>query len=155
MSGNEFLQLTSCGDFIPVPSFAGGAGKSLSRKKAGTSGMLYIEMRTPKGTPYSARFEMTKIHDVAPEPHITLGTYLWGSDISSASSLEKLAEMYAENGISEVYLLCKGADGTVGYFNTKYSNAPHTGSFDRLQLTIDVMHAHGINVYAWIYHKCH
>lgn len=60
--GSEFLQLTCGGDFVPTPSFAAGAGKGLSRKNAGTSGMLYIEMRTPNGTVMRIQGELTHQH---------------------------------------------------------------------------------------------
>jgi len=44
----EFLQLTSGGEFVPMPSFAATTGRGFSKKKDQQSAkMLSIELRTP------------------------------------------------------------------------------------------------------------
>ena len=55
----EFLQLTSGGAFVPMPSFAATTGRGFSRKKEQSQKMMSIELRTPNGTMMRIQGEMT------------------------------------------------------------------------------------------------
>lgn len=57
----EFLQLTSGGEFVPMPSFAATTGRGLSQKKDHqTAKMLSIELRIPNGTMMRIQGELTQ-----------------------------------------------------------------------------------------------
>jgi len=58
-SAGEFLQLTSGGEFVPMPSFAATTGRGLSNKKGQPQKMMSIELRTPNGTMMRIQGEMT------------------------------------------------------------------------------------------------
>lgn len=58
-SSGEFLQLTSGGAFVPMPSFAATTGRGFSRKKEQSQKMMSIELRTPNGTMMRIQGEMT------------------------------------------------------------------------------------------------
>ena len=59
-SGNEFLQLTSGGDFVPAPPFARRCGPS--GRKTVTGAPLSMELRTPNGTVMRIQGELTAQH---------------------------------------------------------------------------------------------
>lgn len=58
----EFLQLTTGGDFVPMPSFSATTGRGFSKKKDNTSKMLSIELRTPNGTLMRIQGELSCEH---------------------------------------------------------------------------------------------
>lgn len=58
-SNGEFLQLTSGGAFVPMPSFAATTGRGFSKKKDQPQKMMSIELRTPNGTMMRIQGEMT------------------------------------------------------------------------------------------------
>ena len=58
-SNGEFLQLTSSGAFVPMPSFAATTGRGFSKKKEQSQKMMSIELRTPNGTMMRIQGEMT------------------------------------------------------------------------------------------------
>lgn len=58
-SNGEFLQLTSGGAFVPMPSFAATTGRGFSKKKEQPQKMMSIELRTPNGTMMRIQGEMT------------------------------------------------------------------------------------------------
>lgn len=58
-SAGEFLQLTSGGKFVPMPSFAATTGRGFSKKKDQPQKMMSIELRTPNGTVMRIQGEMT------------------------------------------------------------------------------------------------
>lgn len=58
-SAGEFLQLTSGGEFVPMPSFAATTGRGFSKKKDQPQKMMSIELRTPNGTVMRIQGEMT------------------------------------------------------------------------------------------------
>lgn len=60
--GNEFLQLTCGGEFVPAPSFSAAKGCGPSKKKSGTGNPLNIELRTPNGTVMRIQGDMTAQH---------------------------------------------------------------------------------------------
>ena len=57
-SNSEFLQLTSGGAFVPMPSFAATTGRGFSKKKEQSQKMMSIELRTPNGTMMRIQGEM-------------------------------------------------------------------------------------------------
>lgn len=60
-SGSEFLQLTSGGGFVPMPSFAATTGRTpKSRKEQPQPKTLSIELRTPNGTMMRIQGEITR-----------------------------------------------------------------------------------------------
>jgi hypothetical protein len=58
-SNGEFLQLTSGGAFVPMPSFAATTGRGFSKKNDQPQKMMSIELRTPNGTMMRIQGEMT------------------------------------------------------------------------------------------------
>lgn len=58
-SGGEFLQLTTGGAFVPMPSFSATTGRGFSKKKDQPQKMMSIEIRTPNGTMMRIQGEMT------------------------------------------------------------------------------------------------
>ena len=59
----EFLQLTSGGGFVPMPSFAATTGRGFGKQKkesAQSAKMLSVELRTPNGTMMRIQGEMTQ-----------------------------------------------------------------------------------------------
>ena len=57
-SAGEFLQLTSGGAFVPMPSFAATTGRGFS-KKGQPRQMMSVELKTPNGTMMRIQGEMT------------------------------------------------------------------------------------------------
>ena len=58
-SAGEFLQLTSGGKSVPMPSFAATTGRGFSKQKDQPQKMMSIELRTPNGTVMRIQGEMT------------------------------------------------------------------------------------------------
>lgn len=90
----------------------------------------------------------------APPSKVNIGTYLWGEELYSMGpgGAEVLAEMYSKTNIKTLYLLVKGAAGTVGFLaDPKGEYKPARTDRDLLQEVLTAMHAKGIKVYAWIY----
>ncbi len=89
------------------------------------------------------------------EPSI-VGEWLWASTVYSlgADGAEKVTATYKDMGITDIYLLVKGTNGTVYYNMQDESNpsgAPKAyGDRDILQEVITAAHAKGIKVHAWI-----
>lgn len=117
------------------------------------SQMIWTASRQkPDGTPYSAKFVLKKLQGEDPKPATIVGTYLNDDNMSEWDEFEPLAKMYEENGISEVYYLCKGTSGRTLYNKTDLTDAPHAWlTLDCLETAIEVMHKHNIKVYAWLF----
>lgn len=60
--GSEFLQLTSGGDFVPMPSFSAAKRCRPSGRKTVTGAPLSMELRTPNGTVMRIQGELTAQH---------------------------------------------------------------------------------------------
>jgi hypothetical protein len=82
-----------------------------------------------------------------------VGTYLWAQTVydMGTDGASRLAEMYSDLGYTDVFLLCKGTNGTVSYSKTTFSKAPLSfADRDILQEVVTAMRAKGINVHAWL-----
>ncbi|HCS73210.1 MAG TPA: hypothetical protein DIW17_04955 [Clostridiales bacterium] len=89
------------------------------------------------------------------DPEI-VGEWLWSSTVYNlgADGAEKIVNTYSEMGITDIYLLVKGTNGTV-YYNkvddTDVSGASRVyADRDVLEEVITAAHAEGIRVHAWI-----
>ena len=85
-----------------------------------------------------------------------VGEWLWASTVYNlgADGAEKIADNCAEMGITDLYLLVKGTNGTVYYAKedaVNPSGAPRAYTDrDILQEVIDAAHGKNIRVHAWI-----
>lgn len=88
-----------------------------------------------------------------------VGEWMWASSISELGDdgAEILMDRCLENGITDVYLLVKGTNGTVSYLKgetplarTEYPLDANKQERDILQEAIDAAHARGIRLHAWI-----
>ena len=85
-----------------------------------------------------------------------VGEWLWSSTVYNlgADGAEKIVNTYADVGITDIYLLVKGTNGTVYYAKEDADNpsgAPKAYTDrDVLEEVVAAAHAKGIRVHAWI-----
>jgi len=98
--------------------------------------------------------------EVIPKEHTneseTVGEWLWASTVYSLGTdgAEKIVNAYADVGITDIYLLVKGTNGTV-YYTREDANDPSGApkaytDRDVLEEVITAAHAKAIKVHAWI-----
>jgi len=78
-----------------------------------------------------------------------VGEWVWGEDIYNLGA-DTVIGRCAQMGVTDIYLLVKGTGGKLSFLNTRYPEATSRTDRDVLQECIDVAHAAGIRVHAWM-----
>ncbi|MBP3412674.1 MAG: family 10 glycosylhydrolase [Oscillospiraceae bacterium] len=84
-----------------------------------------------------------------PKEFRIVGEWVWGEDIFNLGA-DTVVGRCAQMGVTDLYLLVKGTGGTLSFLKTQYTDALARTDRDVLQETIDMAHAAGIRVHAWL-----
>ena len=84
-----------------------------------------------------------------PKEFEIVGEWVWGEDIYNLGA-DTVIGRCAQMGVTDIYLLVKGTGGKLSFLNTRYTEALSRTDRDVLQEAIDVAHAAGIRVHAWM-----
>ena len=81
-----------------------------------------------------------------------VGEWLWSSDLRSASEEQNqlMFDRFEEMGVTDIYLLVKGTNGTVAFNKTETALQKDDPDRDILEEAIELAHARGIRLHAWI-----
>ena len=88
-------------------------------------------------------------HSQVVEGFEVVGEWVWGETVAELGA-DTIVERCAKNGITDIYMLTKGTGGKLSYLKTQYTDALTRTNRDVLQEMIDVAHAAGIRVHAWL-----
>ena len=84
-----------------------------------------------------------------PKEFDIVGEWVWGEDIFNLGA-DTVVGRCAQMGVTDIYLLVKGTGGKLSFLNTRHTEALSRTDRDVLQECIDVAHAAGIRVHAWM-----
>ncbi len=84
-----------------------------------------------------------------PKEFEIVGEWVWGEDIYNLGA-DTVVGRCAQMGVTDIYLLVKGTGGKLSFLNTRYPEAASRTDRDVLRECIDVAHAAGIRVHAWM-----
>lgn len=81
-----------------------------------------------------------------------VGEWMWASDLYDATEKQTqvIFDRFEEMGVTDIYLLVKGTNGTVYFNNTETALAKAYPDRDILAEAIELAHARGIRLHAWI-----
>ena len=103
---------------------------------------------------YAAGYDEAEVTPVsAPQEQFDIvGEWLWSSDLRSASEEQNqlMFDRFEEMGVTDIYLLVKGTNGTVAFNKTETALQKDDPDRDILEEAIELAHARGIRLHAWI-----